>query len=189
MSTASKQRLTNTLRDEITKSVVTELFRERKAARVASNNKLAEKLLAWYVEPKNAALVKQLPGEYFFETGAIRYEAPTVVGKSSDYGAIQTSVGLRIPAILQYGRIEVPLTHGLWKEIRASEAEAVSINGDESELREKVNGLLYGVNTVKALLAAWPEVEEYLPKFEETTANLPAVCAGELNDMIAKLKK
>lgn len=189
MSKAASQRLTNALREQILDSVVTSLFRERKAALVASDDKLAEKLLAWYVEPKNAALMRQLPGEYFHSVSCIRYEAPAVSGRNSDYGAISSSVTLRVPAVLQHGRIELPSSHGMWKEIRASDAEAESINNDTRALREKVNGLLNGVTTVKALLTAWPEVEEYLPKFEQATTNLPAVRAEELNSMIAKLKK
>jgi hypothetical protein len=188
MSKQTTQRLTTRLREEICENVVTALFKDRLAALAKLNNELATKLLHWHVEPKHLALMKQLPPHFFSTTHEIRYQSK-VSGFRAEYGEITTTEGLRVPAdIGNYGRIELPSTHGMWKEIRARDAEFISIYDDKKALREKINGLLNGVTTVKALVATWPEVTEYLPEFEEKL-DVPAVKADELNVLIAKLKK
>lgn len=190
MSKPNNQRLTNGLRDDILHSVTTSLFNKRRDEAREAEGKLAEKLLVWYIEPKNAALMKQLPDEYFYSASSIRYQEPPVSGKRVEQGQISASSSTyRVPASLMYGHIELPLTHGLWKEIRAVQAEQKAIHEDSVALRDTVRGLLYGVTTIKALVVAWPEVEEYLPKVEETVKSLPAIRAEELNGMIAKLRK
>ena len=181
-------RLTTQLRNDICSNVVRTLFNERRQEKVKSDDLLAAKLLLWHVESKNAALMKQLPTEYFYMVSSIKYQAPVISGQRGDYGDISTQEGLRVPASLQHGRIELPATHGIWKEIRASKVEEAAIYDGENVIREKIFGLVNGVNTVKALLAAWPEVVEYLPEFEEKMS-VPAIKADELNSLIAKLKK
>jgi hypothetical protein len=188
MSKENTIRLTTQLRAEIVDNVVKALFKDRRAENAKSDNALAAKLLFWHVEAKNAGLMKQLPPEYFYTTNAIKYQTPPVSGERGENGDIRSIEGLRVPASLQHGRIELPSQHAMWKEIRASKAEASAIYSHEQELRSKIRGLVAGVNTVKALVAAWPEVVEYLPEFEEKKS-LPAVKADELNSLIAKLKK
>lgn len=189
MSKAKTTRLTNGLRADISENVINGLFAERARALVTSDTALAARLLNWYVEPRHQALMKQLPSYFFATMGGIRYQTKEQSGVKVEYGEVATSEGLRVPADLgNYGRIHLPATHGLWKEIRASVAECTAIHNDKKILKEKIYGLMAGVSTVKALVAAWPEVTEYLPEFEEKL-NVPAVRAEELNDFILKLKK
>jgi hypothetical protein len=176
-------RLTNELRTRIVSALLKDVFgtREERAKKVESD--LAAKVLNWHIGDKNLALMKQLPATYFMSESHINVRATDVTS------GLDSTEGFRVPAELQYGRwIELPATHGMWKEIRASEAELEAISVARVEVNQKANGLLAGVNTVSKLLETWPEAAAYLPTFAEKT-NLPAVRAEELNGMIAKLKK
>ena len=179
-------RLTNDLRIKIVQNLIAALFDERRDELKKRENAVARKVMNWVIGEKNLELMKQLPPEYFDTRHNFRITVPNTEG----YELIESMDGIRVPAIYNgnYNYVELPATNGLWKEIRACAADMKKYIEEKGEVRTRTNGLLAGVNTVKALLTVWPDIEPFVPVVEEKTG-LPAVQADELNVLIRRIKK
>jgi hypothetical protein len=174
----ANQRLTGLLRSQIADSIVSMTFKSRTEAFQKRENLVANKVLDDYIGAANMKLMSQLPPEYFCSRDCVSLSL-----KNRGY-RLSFAASRRVPAIAQYGQVELLATSDLWPEIIAVDAERDNIDMECRELREQANILLAGVSNVKRLLEIWPEVEPYLPKFAEI-ANLPAACAQAINKMIS----
>ena len=184
MSSPNNIRLTNELREVIKGNLLHEVFKDRNEALQVKETALFKRIVDWYIGDKNLAIMKQLPVDYFCSRDVI---TPSDQHDKSE-GRISSKDGVRVPATIQYGSFEIPSTHAFWKDIRAVNAEKKEIANDHNNLTVKARGMLASVNTVKALLLAWPDVGPYLPAFAEIKS-LPAVRVEEINDLIASFKK
>jgi hypothetical protein len=168
----ANQRLTGLLRSQIADSIVSMTFKSRTEAFQKRENLVANKVLDDYIGAANMKLMSQLPPEYFCSRDCVSLSL-----KNRGY-RLSFAASRRVPAIAQYGQVELLATSDLWPEIIAVDAERDNIDMECRELREQANILLAGVSNVKRLL------EPYLPKFAEI-ANLPAACAQAINKMIS----
>lgn len=184
MSSSNGIRLTNELRETIKDNLLREVLKDRREALQVKETALFKRIVDWYIGDKNLAIMKQLPVDYFCSINVI---TPSDQHNKNE-GRIKSKDGVRVPATLQYGHCEIPSTHAFWKDIRAIVAETAEIANDHNNLTVKARGMLASVNTVKALLLAWPDVGPYLPAFAEIKS-LPAVRVEEINDLIASFKK
>lgn len=174
--------LTNAIRDTLRENIVNHTFNERVLANRERESALAEKILDHVIGDANLRLMKQLPKEFFVtkSTISLRSETKGFTLRLKDVRAI--------PAYIAHSRVELPLTHGFWKEIRAVDVEDDAILKEKAQLRSEINAVLQSVRSVPKLLEVWPDIEPFLPKFEEM-ANLPAVRVEDLNRKIKKFAK
>jgi hypothetical protein len=71
------------------------------------------------------------------------------------------------------------------EEILAIDAEDENIQSSELDLRHNVRAMVDSFKTVEALIKAWPECEELIPRYvPHANPNLPAVIPEQLNKLI-----
>ena len=180
--------LTEKLRQQITHEVVSAIFDERFEKLKMVESALFDKVLNQEIGEKNLKLMAELPAEYFVVRSIIYIQEPNA--NYNDRVALISHIGGRkAPGYLVHGgSIELPKTHGLWKEIRAIIAEKKNAMDERKEATLQTRAILNSVKTVKKLIEVWPEVERFVPTVEEEKA-LPAVQMETLNAMLAKASK
>ena len=183
MAKSNSVKLTNDIREKIMENIAKATFKDRRAALQLQKNSVVGEVISALIGSTNLSLMKQLPPEYFYNQFDFRFYSAGSVGLVS----ISVSEPIRVPAVYQYGTIELPATSGFWKKLRAVSAAQKALYDDEEALVEKARSLLMAVTTVKALLESWPEVEPFLPEIA-AKKELPAIRVDEINAMILKAR-
>jgi septal ring factor EnvC (AmiA/AmiB activator) len=129
---------------------------------------------------KIARIVKTLP-EQFQRTLRV---GPLTGGVYASFGGFRTHVnewdGERPALGSQLFAADDPLS----VQFEELEREDKAISDKRETIRTQVKAALSNVNTVKQLLAAWPEAAELLPTNAAPKPTLPALCVADLNAAI-----
>lgn len=191
----SNRRLSEDLRREIRGSVMKGAFQAEAAKATEAQKALALRIYRHFISEKIEQAALQAPSEfrYMSESFAIK----TYGDDPNDYGR---RVTLELPAerplpvrLFQYGELGSlsklkPQEFRLIEAIERANKNEAEVEQKRTELRDKVNGVLCSVTTVKRLLQVWPEVKPHIPAWalEDPKPNLPAV---EVGDVMKSLKK
>lgn len=106
-------------------------------------------------------------------------------------GGIYASFGGRRTYINEWDGDRPAISHALFAaddplsvQFEQLENEDNAIRDKRESIRTQVRAALSNVNTIKQLLAAWPEAAELLPTYAAPKPTLPAVCVADLNAAI-----
>ncbi len=173
-------RLTESIRIGIRKNVLEKTFEERAAELKARENAIFDKVVNWAISVEHRHHMDRLPNNFFPNL----YEI--MIG---DGTYIRSTTGRHCPHFFRNG-IELPQTHGIWKELRALKSDEEKLCEDKRVLKESVWAMLASCSTLSALRAAWPEVDQYLPDYVTAgKTNLPTIRGETLNELIFKSRK
>jgi len=151
-------RLTNLIRDSFVSAVMQDLPSPENYEEQAHNIYIADAIEQLPAQLRPLALDKKL-GQFFNHRSVYSYSSPF----SSVYVATER------------GRDYIPSPSAKTK-VDALIAKAKEHDVQRRELKEKLKGVAYGCTTRKALAAALPEFEKYLPADEPAACrSLPAV--------------
>lgn len=185
MGTATKEReqsvkLTESLRGQITASLVSNAIDKRSAANLKASYALAERIYKHVFSAADRRKMEALPEGWLVDAEFLRIE----VGRDHHWFCFGPSdakskrLTHRVP-VKGNGVHQIEPPSDLGKAVIAWSAEAVQITKDREALRSKAREILSAVTTTAKLAEVWPEVKPFLPKFEPRL--LPVVRREELN--------
>lgn len=129
---------------------------------------------------KVAKIVKSLP-EKFRDPVQL---GPRTGGIYVSFGGRRTHVNEWVDYRPALSDMMLAADHPLSVQFEQLENEDKAITEKRDAIRTQVRAALSNVNTVKQLLAVWPEAAELLPTEAAPKPTLPAVCVADLNAAI-----
>jgi hypothetical protein len=182
-------RMTNELRNTIRYAAMSKAFEKEKTQNEESLEKLSRKIYdALYSKEIQEAIALLPKGFIYFRDFGTVLISPNSNSRFEKM-SLKFDKPVGWPVEYSYGNDPKIINADLYAEYRKLEEESRSISDAERKLAVSLDQVLRSVNTVSKLIEIWPEGEKFIPDWAKNVVKgsmLPAVCVGDLNDMLSK---